>query len=122
MKNEINCNIVEDLLPAYIDSILSKESKTFVQKHLETCENCQKTYHQMTSSLQKEDVENTENIKTIKKYRKKIKALKILLTLFLISILTFFLCQFGFRYLIVKNALTKNIHYEVSRKLPLRRI
>ena len=81
MKNKNICKIVEDLLPAYIDALLSEESKKLVEEHLETCETCQKAYSQMTSDIQKEVIQNTENVKTIKKYRRKIKILKLFVIL-----------------------------------------
>ncbi|MCI8384675.1 MAG: hypothetical protein HFJ33_07500 [Clostridia bacterium] len=114
MKIKKECNIVEDLLPAYIDCLLSEESLDFVKTHLETCENCQKTHQKMTSDLQKEDIENTENIKIIKKYTRKIKILKTLVAITILAILGVFLSHTGYRYYIVKNALTKNINYNVS--------
>ena len=85
MKNKNICKIVEDLLPAYIDALLSEESKKLVEEHLETCETCQKAYSQMTSDIQKEVIQNTENVKTIKKYRRK-QHLKISITQVLVPI------------------------------------
>ena len=35
IKNE--CDIVKDLLPNYIEGILSDNSKEFVDKHIKTC-------------------------------------------------------------------------------------
>lgn len=111
MKNRNDCKIVEDLLPAYIDSLLSEESKTFVEEHLKTCETCQKSYQGMTSTIQKEEIQNTENIKIIKKYKRKIKILKVLVALFILAILVFFLSHISSQYLIVKNALVRNVNY-----------
>lgn len=34
------CNIVEDLLPLYVEEMCSKESAAFVQKHLQHCSSC----------------------------------------------------------------------------------
>lgn len=47
----ISCNIVKDLLPLYIDGILSAESAETVSAHLETCESCQQEHEIMTQKL-----------------------------------------------------------------------
>ena len=41
IKNE--CDIVKDLLPNYIEGILSDNSKEFVDKHIKTCKYCKDT-------------------------------------------------------------------------------
>ncbi len=38
--NNINCSLIQDLLPLYIEEILSVESKSIVENHLESCEEC----------------------------------------------------------------------------------
>ncbi len=114
MENKKDCKIIIDLLPAYIDNLLSEESKNLVENHLKTCETCQKTYSEMTSEIQKEDIQNTENIKIIKKYKRKIKILKTLIVVAILVVLVIGLSILGFRYSIVKNALLRNIHYDVG--------
>lgn len=113
MENKKDCKIVEDLLPSYIDNLLSEESKVFVENHLKTCEICQKTYNEMTSEIQKEDIQNTENIKIIKKYKRKIKTLKVFVILAILILLAIGFSVLAFRYSVVKNALLRNINYDV---------
>ena len=38
--SKLKCSIVEDLMPLYIEDILSEESKKDMELHLEECENC----------------------------------------------------------------------------------
>ena len=40
MKYE--CDIVKDLMPLYIDDVLSENSKIFVKDHIDSCESCKK--------------------------------------------------------------------------------
>ena len=40
MKNE--CEIVNDLLPNYVESLVSEETKKFVNEHIKNCEKCKK--------------------------------------------------------------------------------
>lgn len=37
-----NCDIIGDLLPSYLDGICSKQTKHYVEQHLESCESCKK--------------------------------------------------------------------------------
>lgn len=45
MKNE--CNIVRDLLPLYIENMVSAESAQFVEAHLSNCPECNEIYDSM---------------------------------------------------------------------------
>ena len=38
--NNKNCNLIKDLLPLYIENLLSIESENIVKNHLENCEEC----------------------------------------------------------------------------------
>lgn len=46
MKRE--CNIVRDLLPLYIENMVSAESREFVEAHLSKCPECNAFYFEMT--------------------------------------------------------------------------
>ena len=41
MKKE--CEMINDLLPLYIDGVCSEESKKLVEEHMKTCDSCRKT-------------------------------------------------------------------------------
>lgn len=43
----MNCNIVKDLLPLYIDGCCSKESEKIVKEHIEGCNACKKLLDDM---------------------------------------------------------------------------
>ena len=47
----MNCNIIQDLLPLYIDEICSPETKAAVEEHLKTCPVCKKTYEAMVRDV-----------------------------------------------------------------------
>ena len=44
---KISCSIAKDLLPLYIEGILSEETTQVVEMHLQTCENCKKDFEIM---------------------------------------------------------------------------
>ena len=41
------CNLIQDLLPLYLDGVCSEESKSVVEQHLSRCPNCRKYYSAM---------------------------------------------------------------------------
>lgn len=40
MKPELTCNIVQDLLPLYVDQLTSEETNEAIERHLEHCSGC----------------------------------------------------------------------------------
>lgn len=62
----MNCEIVKDLLPLYIDEVCSTESKKEVESHLETCKDCKAVYENMIQAMkQKERTQTLPNEKAI---------------------------------------------------------
>lgn len=52
---KIHCNIAKDLMPLYMDDVLSEESKAAVEEHLTECEDCRVYFREM----QKTDLSET---------------------------------------------------------------
>ncbi len=48
---EIKCSVIQDLLPLYVDEVVSNDTKTLVNEHLQVCEDCKKEYEQMKGTL-----------------------------------------------------------------------
>ena len=48
----MDCNVIKDLLPLYVDDCCSEESTRLVAEHLDTCESCRKIYDQMRETCQ----------------------------------------------------------------------
>ena len=76
MNNKKECNIIRDLLPNYIEKLVSDDSKDFVEQHLVKCRECNEILNEMNSQIIIEDakVQNDDKIelKKINKVRKKI--------------------------------------------------
>lgn len=49
-KMKLDCEIIKDLLPLYIDNVCSEASKTAVEEHLKECESCGKELEAMKDS------------------------------------------------------------------------
>ena len=85
--SKIHCNVIEDLMPSYIDNICSKESKILVEEHLQKCEACQKYKHRISEQDIKLSLVNNEEIDFVKKIRRNmnLKAALSLIVIFGIS-------------------------------------
>ncbi len=77
MKNE--CKIVQDMLPLYIENMVSEETADFVKEHLDGCTQCTSEFESMKSGKEIEhNIQHTESItedeivKVMKSVRKKI--------------------------------------------------
>lgn len=84
MKTDLTCSMVQDLLPNYIEKLTSADTNIAMEEHLETCEDCRKTYEQMASdivNLEKVPVIELKFLKKVKKTRLLAAALSIVLTL-----------------------------------------
>ena len=51
---KITCDVIQDLMPSYIDGILSEDSKVLVEEHIGTCQECRKMYEIMKEEQGKE--------------------------------------------------------------------
>lgn len=69
---EMKCTIIQDILPLYIDGVVSSDTKELVDEHLQRCEKCQKEYESMKQVLYL-PVENKPSLfrNMSKKWRKK---------------------------------------------------
>lgn len=48
---KISCNVIGDLLPLYVDGVVSEDTKKLVEDHLAGCETCQKAAEEMGKEL-----------------------------------------------------------------------
>lgn len=92
IKNE--CEIVKDLVPSYIENLVSEGTKEFVEKHIKTCDSCKDTLeNKKKEKEQKEEKEKQKGkfeISYLKKYNKKLEILKTII--FIIAIVLGVVC------------------------------
>ena len=76
MKNE--CSYVRDVLPLYLEGMVSEETSAFVKEHLENCPECAKEFEGMKAGIKVEKISNeTQNhleaevLKSMKAIRRK---------------------------------------------------
>lgn len=71
MKNEINCEIIKDLLPLYVDNLVSEKTKNAVDEHMEECEGCKSILEDIIPVEQNNSEYNIKQIDCLKKIKKK---------------------------------------------------
>lgn len=49
--DKISCNVIQDLLPLYIDEVASEDTCLLVTEHLDGCETCAGRYEQMKQKI-----------------------------------------------------------------------
>ena len=69
MERELACEIVKDLLPLYVDGIVSDVSKKSIENHLEHCTDCKEVRNGNTAdrSFRRKKIfeKNKENVSAI---------------------------------------------------------
>lgn len=82
---KITCNIIEDLLPLYVDEMVSEDSRQLVEEHLKTCPACRKMQEEMqrenhlssTGTNSNPSRANTTEAEPLKKIRRRIRKKRI---------------------------------------------
>jgi len=75
-----DCEVIKDLIPLYVDEVCSMDSKSLVEKHLESCDECKKIAEQMKERIEL-PLDNGNDVKGFKQFiNKKIwaKALAVI--------------------------------------------
>ena len=75
---KITCNVVRDLLPLYVDDVLSDDSRKLVEEHMRTCNKCRSYYDEMTDDTVPVAAKKAKDDKAaLKDIRKKLVSKKI---------------------------------------------
>jgi hypothetical protein len=101
---EISCNIIKDLLPLYVDDVVSDDTKKFVEEHLNHCEVCRKEVAVLKKEIiiPKSQAARIKDALPLKEFKKKwrnkkviIAALSIIMTVtVVIGLLSFMTCSY----------------------------
>lgn len=56
--DSIKCEIVRDLLPSYMDEVISENTASVMEGHLSGCSSCRKYYEGLKLKRQQDELEN----------------------------------------------------------------
>ena len=74
--DKTSCNIIKDILPLYVDDVVSEDTRNMVSEHIEHCENCRKIYEKMKVHV---SIPIENSAKPLKKFKRAWKRKKIVL-------------------------------------------
>ena len=66
-----NCNIIRDLLPLYIENLVSEESRQLIEEHITVCEECRTMLHRMQTGVTTATPPDHEEFQTVLRSHKK---------------------------------------------------
>lgn len=83
---DLNCEIIEDLLPSYIENLTNDFTNKSIENHLNKCKECEETFKLLSKELK---CNEPKEIKNFQSFLRKIKIKNIILGLVLAIILFF---------------------------------
>lgn len=105
MDRELACEIVKDLLPLYVDGMVSDVSKKCIKNHLEHCTGCTEIYQDMSFQLELETKQ--PEVQEVKRFLNKTKRMYLLYALGILSAVSILVCM------IVDLAVNKGITWSL---------
>jgi len=106
MSIKKECDMIKDLLPNYIEKLTSTTTNTYIEKHIENCQECAETLKSMNREMLGENICEEKKIDYLKKIKQKSKRLRksIFITVMLLIILSLYVIIFIFpNYMWKKN-------------------
>lgn len=76
--NEIDCHIVADLMPLYLEGLTSDETNRMIEDHLQSCPNCKRRLEELRRPILKRETSDSEIEKKIAKRLYKMGWLQVL--------------------------------------------
>ena len=114
MKKNKECNIVQDLLPNYIESMTSEITNQYITEHFETCTECKNVFNNMSKEFKlNTNTNNNREVRYLKKVRSKITILKRALLIVGIFAIVF-IVNTAYKYSILGKMYDKNVEYDVG--------
>lgn len=95
---EIKCTVIQDLLPLYVDEVVSNDTKSLVNEHLLTCEDCRNEYEQMKGTIYVPIENSAELFGRLKKRWNRKKWLLIFGSVLITTLIGFALFSLIFHY------------------------
>lgn len=80
----MSCNIIQDILPLYIDDVVSDDTKKMVEDHIKHCPNCKKELETLKKEviLVTNEKIQADDKKLLQNLQKKLKHQKIIISFF----------------------------------------
>ena len=105
--SKVSCNTIRDILPLYVDEVVSEDTRNMVAEHLEQCAECRKKYENMKGDV---TIPVEDNIKPLKRFKNAWKKKKIVLvcSTALITIAVIFCAIFIYNHFAYQDKIAVN--------------
>ena len=115
--SNISCSVIKDLLPLYIDDVVSDDTRQLVSNHLHECTACSRKYENMCDKIVIPIDKDVQPIKCIKKAWNRKKVALVCITL--IAALMIMTCGiFAVEELVYKEQIAYNSTvYELEKRV-----
>ncbi len=112
--SKVNCNIIKDILPLYLDRVVSDDTNALVKEHLLHCDQCNKELSLLKSSLSVPEVVITEkdDIAVLKKIGLDIRKKRVF-TGILSAVITAVVIILSFAYLTAPEYIPYSASFEL---------
>lgn len=118
MVNKITCNVIRDLMPLYVDDVLSEDTKELVDEHLKSCKQCQTELEKMRKPVALPDFKmaQKQDVELIKGMHQKLRRKRIgivMLSIFITTVVVFG----GFYFLVLRGGPAYSDHYSIEPEI-----
>ncbi len=113
MKNNLTCELVQDLLPSYIDGLTSEVTNGAVREHISHCDKCKHTLENMKEPCNEEKIiSEKKEIDFLKKTRK--RNIKVVLSSLISVVLVITIVFSSLPYLIKHDLGSSMVLYNLT--------
>lgn len=105
IENRIPCEVVQDLLPLYVDGVTNEVTTDMVKEHIGECTECRNEHDILCTKFPQEEVENKTTKTRFDTMMKVLKRKRVCVSIVLV-ILTCLMCYFA-KYLLYDATLKK---------------
>ena len=109
---ELKCEVIQDLLPSYVEGITSQESNRLIEQHLLSCEKCKDTVIMMKEDECPDEPKIKREIDFMKKIKRKHKVTILICVITLVCVLGGTTAYFtlGFNEETIDNRIKYEVH------------
>ena len=79
--SNVSCDVIKDILPLYVDEVVSKDTHNIVSRHLDSCDTCRRKFREMKATVSIPMDQNATPLKRIKRAWNRKKIILICITL-----------------------------------------
>lgn len=111
----IKCEVIRDLLPLYVDGVVSEESRALIEEHLRECPDCSECLKLLQEDYPlSEETEFADEAEALKRIKRRIRRSRILAVLITIGFAIAALAVIGAMKLTeYEGTLEENVSYEL---------